>query len=441
MKKITFTTPLAAALLATVAAVGGCATGGVPAAKAPKLAQSSGSAGTVSGKIQIWSWDVAAKALQRLAPAFEQAHPGTKVEVVDIGYDNAYDKITVGLKSGSGLPDIITLEDTAIAGYAENFPNGLVDLTGVASTYKADFDPAKWAAASSAKGLYALPWDSAPVGLFYRRDYFKQAGVAPEAIATWDDLVKAGEKIKQATGKRLFVSDLTSAAGFTTLLQQLGQGYFKDGKVAVNSPAAIRALTLLKTLKDQDLLQNEKGWDGRVTATKQGKAATQPTAAWWTGTLTGEMPELSGKFGVIPLPAFDQGGSRTSANGGSALAITAQTKNQDTAWAFVQWLLAEKEQQVSMMKTEALFPAYLPALSDPYFDEAQPYFGGQKVNRLFADQVRAIPPIELTGDDKQAEELVKKAVSSALLNGKDPKAVLDEAATQIAAATDRQVAS
>ncbi|MEV4893959.1 sugar ABC transporter substrate-binding protein [Nonomuraea sp. NPDC055795] len=415
-----------------------CATGGVPAKEAPKIASSANA--KVSGNIEIWSWDVAAKALQRLAPEFEKANPGVKVKVTDIGYDNAYDKITVGLKSGAGLPDIITLEDTAVPGYAENFPDGLVDLTSVAGKYKADFDPAKWQAASTAKGLYALPWDSAPVGLYYRRDYFEKAKVDPSSLATWDDAVKAGEKIKQATGKRLFVSDLTTAAGFTTLLQQLGQGYFVDGKVAVNSPNAVRALTLLKTLKDKDLLQNEKGWDGRVTATKQGKAATQPTAAWWSGTLTADMPELSGKFGVVPLPAFDAGGSRTSANGGSALSITAQTKNQQTAWAFLDWMLANKERQVSMMRTEALFPAYLPALSDPLFDEPQPYFGGEKVNRLFADQVKEIPPVQLTGDDKQAEELLKKAVSACLLNGEDPKAVLDGAAEQLAAATQREIA-
>ncbi|MFI6533842.1 ABC transporter substrate-binding protein [Nonomuraea sp. NPDC050547] len=415
-----------------------CATGGVPAKEAPKIASSTNA--KVSGNIEIWSWDVAAKALQRLAPEFEKANPGVKVKVTDIGYDNAYDKITVGLKSGAGLPDIITLEDTAVPGYAENFPDGLVDLTSVAGKYKADFDPAKWQATSTAKGLYALPWDSAPVGLYYRRDYFEKAKVDPSSLATWDDAVKAGEKIKQATGKRLFVSDLTTAAGFTTLLQQLGQGYFVDGKVAVNSPNAVRALTLLKTLKDKDLLQNEKGWDGRVTATKQGKAATQPTAAWWSGTLTADMPELSGKFGVVPLPAFDAGGSRTSANGGSALSITAQTKNQQTAWAFLDWMLANKERQVSMMRTEALFPAYLPALSDPLFDEPQPYFGGEKVNRLFADQVKEIPPVQLTGDDKQAEELLKKAVSACLLNGEDPKAVLDGAAEQLAAATQREIA-
>ncbi|MFF5207467.1 ABC transporter substrate-binding protein [Streptosporangium sp. NPDC000396] len=426
---------IAGIMTAGVLTMSGCATGGAPTKDTPEPTQNPGT--RLSGEITIWSWDVAAEAIRRLAPQFEKVHPEVKVQVVDIGYDNAYKKITMGLESGSGLPDVITLEDDHIPGYAENFPNGLVDLSGVAGKYKADFDRAKWAAASSGKALFALPWDSAPVALYYRRDYFQQAGVDPGSIVTWDDAVRAGEKIKRATGKRLFVSDFTTAGTFTILLQQLGQGYFKDGKVAVNSPAAVRALTLLKTLRDKDLLQNEKGWNGLVTATKEGRVATQPTAVWWSGTLTGEMPELSGRFGVVPLPAFNPNGIRTSSNGGSALAITSQTKNHDAAWAFIEWLLTRKDNQVSMMRTEALFPAYLPALTDPLFDQPQPYFGGQQVNRLFADEVRNIPPIELTGDDAQAQEILKKAVSGTLLDGDDPKTALDKAATRIAAVTKR----
>ena len=54
--------------------------------------------------------------------------------------------------------------------------------------------------------------------------------------------------------------------------------------------------------------------------------------------------------------------------------------------------------------------------------------------------MRSVPPIELTGDDKEAEELLKKAVSASLLNGKSPQAVLDQAAQQLAAATKRGLA-
>ncbi|MEV7006456.1 sugar ABC transporter substrate-binding protein [Streptosporangium sp. NPDC051022] len=434
MRKIHIITAIA---LAGGLAMGGCSTGGAPAGEAPKSSQSPDG---LSGEVRIWSWDVAAKALRRMAPRFEKAHPGVRIRVEDIGYDNAYDKITAGFRSRSGLPDVITLEDTRIAGYVERFPGGLVDLSGVAGKYRTDFEPAKWAAASSAGGLFALPWDSAPVALFYRRDYFERAGVDSASVVTWNDAVKAAERIKRVTGKRLFVSDLAAAHMFTTLLQQLGQGYFKNGAVAVSSPAAVRALTLLKTLRDKDLLQDEKTWDDRISATRRGEVAAQPTAAWWSGTLTGEMPELSGRFGVIPLPAFDPDGVRTSANGGSALAITSQTGNRKAAWAFIEWLLTDRANQVSMMRTEALFPSYLPALTDPLFDRSQPYFGGQRVDRLFADEVRNIPPVELTGDDARAQEILNRAVASVLLDGETPGAALGRAAKRIAAATGRPIA-
>ncbi|RSM97153.1 ABC transporter substrate-binding protein [Nonomuraea sp. WAC 01424] len=433
---------IAAGLLATGLLAAGCATGGTGAGQRPAPAIAASTPAELSGEVKVWSFDVGATALKRLAPEFTKLHPKVKIDVTDVGYDNIYEKVTVGLQSGTGLPDVVHLEDERVPGYAKNFPNGLADLGPVAGKLKADFDPAKWRTASGEGGkLFAMPWDSAPVGLFYRRDYFEQAGIKADDIQTWDDLVKAGETLKAKTGKKLMVSDLgNSAPFFTTLLQQQKQGMFVDGKIAVNTPAAVKALTLIKTLNEKGLLQNEKGWDGRVTATKEGKAAVAPTAVWWTGTLTSEMPELKGKFGVIPLPAFEAGGVRTSANGGSMLAVTGQTKNQQAAWAFVEFVTANKDSQLSMMKQESLFPAYLPALADPYFSEPVEYFGGQPVNKIFADQVRDIPAVESTDDDAEASELLKKLLQRAVVGGKDPKAVLDDAAEQLASATKREIA-
>src|SRR5262249_40642141 len=147
------------------------------------------------------------------------------------------------------------------------------------------------------------------------------------SIRTWDDYVRAGEQIKAKTGKKLLVMDPAEDSTFPMMLQQQGQRYFKDGKVVVADQQAVRAATLLKTLADKGLVDFEKGWDGLVAATKAGKVATTPYAVWWSGTLTDEMKELKGKFGVVPLPAFDPGGVRTSNNGGSTLAVAGQTKN------------------------------------------------------------------------------------------------------------------
>jgi lactose/L-arabinose transport system substrate-binding protein len=429
---------LAGILALTTIVATGCATGGKDKKPAPTV----NTQAQIGGTVTVWSWDVATKALKRLAPEFEKQHPGTKVDVVDIGYDNAYDKITVGLKSGAGLPDILQVEGPKMQSYIASFPSGFYDLSALADKYKSDFNAAAWRTGTDDAGkVYALPWDIGPCGLFYRTDVFKAAGVDPASIQTWDDYIAAGEQIKAKTGKKLLVIDPTGDSTFPMMLQEQGQRFFAGGKVAVNTPAALKAMTVMKTLADKGLIDYEKGWDALVAATKDGKVATTPTAVWWSGTLTDEMKELQGEFGVVPLPAFQAGGVRTSNDGGSLLGVSAQTKNSATAFAFMQFVLTNTGNQVSMLKNEGLFPAYTPALADPYVTGPQDYYSGASVYQTFADLAKSIPAVEYTGDYSKAGDIVNDAMAGVMQGGKDPKAALDSAAQQIAAATGRQIAS
>lgn len=434
MKRLRTLAPLAVAALALT----GCAMAGTAGSGPATLDPSA----KPSGSITVWSWDAAASALKRLAGEYQSAHPGTTIKVVDVGYDNAYDKLSVGLQAGSGLPDVVTMETDHTPGYLSQFPKGFVDLTPVVGDAKAEFDPSKWAASTDASGaVRAVPWDSGTAGLFYRADYLQQAGVDPSRLGTWSDVVSAGERIKAATGHTLITTDVATGGLFQLLLQQQVQGLFDEkGRITVATPEAVEALTLEKELNDKGLLKNVKGWDARVTSAKNGDSAVTPEAVWWIATLTGEAPELSGKYGVTELPAFADGGARTSNSGGSGLAVPAQSKNPTLAASFVAFALADDRSQVSMMKKDGLFPSYLPALKDPFFNRPDPYFGGQKVYRMFADQTAKIPAIAYTADNAKAGDIVGAAVSAAVLGGKDPAAALQDAAKQIATATGRSIA-
>ena len=103
-------------------------------------------------------------------------------------------------------------------------------------------------------------------------------------------------------------------------------------------------------------------------------------------------------------------------------------------------MLANTDNQVSMMKDEGLFPSYLPALDAPLFHEPQMYFGGEKVYELFAAQTPKIPAITYTSDNAKAGDIVANAVAGSVLNGQDPAAALKSAADQIATATGRKLA-
>ena len=93
---------------AALSAATGCATGGITNREAVRLAP--GATRPVTGRITVWSWDSAAVALTRLAKKFRARHPGTEIHVVDIGYENAADKTTVGLRADTGLADVVTVE-------------------------------------------------------------------------------------------------------------------------------------------------------------------------------------------------------------------------------------------------------------------------------------------------------------------------------------------
>jgi lactose/L-arabinose transport system substrate-binding protein len=397
----------------------------------------------LSGSITVWSWDIAAQMLTGCANDFTAANPGVKVDVTDVGYDNAYDKISVGLQSGSGLPDVVTVETDHMGGYIGAFPDGFVDLAPRAAQYKDQFDPSKWSASSDAKGrLLSLPWDSGTAAIFYRRDIFEAADVNADSIQTWDDFVAAGEKVKAKTGKAILAMDISGGTAiYDLLLQQLGAGYFTpDGAINVSGAQSTRVMNLLKTLNDKGLVYNAQGWDGRVSALKEGKSATWPTGVWLVGTLTSEMPELSGKFGVIPLPAFDAGGIRTSNSGGSTLAIPSTSKNQDLAWSFMEFCLANTTEQISMMKTAGAYPAYMPAYDDPYLQAPQPYFADQKIYTVFGPLTKEIPAITYTSDNSRASDQMANTQAAILLKGDSIKAALDEAAKALSNATKRPIA-
>ncbi len=395
----------------------------------------------LKGSITVWSWDVAATALKRLATSYQAAHAGTTIDVVDVGYDNAYDKISVGLQAGTGLPDLLTLETERLPGYIEKFPGKFVDLTARVAPAKDKFDPSKLAAASDASGkVFALPWDSGTMALYVRTDDLQQSGVAATSLDTWDAFVAAAEKVKAATGKTAFDSDLSTGALFIQLMQQQATGIFDSaGKVVVNNDQAVRALTLLKNLNAKGLINNVKGWDARVSAAKASKSAFSPNAVWWSGTLKSEAAELSGKWAVQPLPSFGAGGAQTSNNGGSNLAVPTQAKNPDLAADFAAYVLMDAKNQNDMMANEGLFPSWLPALADPAYSVADPYYGGQAAMKVFADLTSKIPTIYYTADYAKASEMVANASVDAILNGKDPKATLDELAQTIAKQTNRQV--
>ncbi|WP_059173438.1 ABC transporter substrate-binding protein [Bacillus sp. FJAT-27445] len=388
------------------------------------------------GTITVWGWDVAAATLEASVRSFQDKYPDVKVKVEDFNSDDLYSKLTVGLAArGSGLPDVVLMEDERIPGYIHQFPQGFLNLSELGyDKHKDLFNEAKIAAVQDPDGnIIAAPWDIGPAGVFYRVDLFKQANVDPNSIETWEDYIAAGEKIKAATGVELLPIDVPNYDGvFAMMMQQQGKSYFnEDNKVNLQSPEAIRSMKLIKEMYDKGLVLQNNGWDGIVTATVNGSVATVPYGVWYAGTIMDQAPELKGQWDVFYLPGFEEGGTRYANVGGSSLLIPASTKNQSAAYAFVDFFTTDKDAQLLGFEKYGLFPSLKDTYDAPQFTDNSEYFNNSPIFKKFADIVDQVPTVYVNENLAKASKVTSDAQAAILLENKSVEDALKNAQKQL----------
>ncbi|MDR7238524.1 ABC transporter substrate-binding protein [Neobacillus drentensis] len=389
-----------------------------------------------SGTITVWGWDVAAATMKASVEKFQKQYPDVKVKVEDFNSSDLYDKLTVGLAArGSGLPDVILMEDERIPGYVHQFPEGFLNLNKLGfDKYNDSFNPAKVAAVQNKDGEFiAAPWDIGPAGVFYRVDFFEKAKVDPTSIKTWDDYIAAGKKIKEATGAQLLPIDIANYDGvFQMMMQQQGVSYFdKDGKINLQSEEAKRAMATIKKFHEEDLILNNNGWDGIVTATVNGSVATIPYGVWYAGTIMDQAPDLKGKWDVFYLPSFTDEASRFANVGGSSLLIPSTSKNQSAAYAFTEFFTTDQESQLLGFEKYGLFPSLKETYSAPQFTANSEYFNNSPVFKRFADIVGQVPKIYLNENFAKASTITVNAQAAILLENKSVDKALTDAQKQL----------
>ncbi|WP_100404709.1 ABC transporter substrate-binding protein [Bacillus solitudinis] len=399
----------------------------------------------ISGDITVWAWALEANYLEQdVLPLFQKKYPNINVTVNNIGVDQVYQRLNAGLSSGgSGLPDVVQVENNRINSFTDQFPDAFANLTDMGyDEYDAAFPEGKWAGLKDVDGnIIAMPRDLGPVGVMYRTDIFEEAGVDPEAIETWDDYIEAGKQVVEHTGNAFL--GMYDDNLFRILLQQQGSYYFtndEDGHLNLTSEEAANASELLTELKDAGLIAYTDNWDGQVAAMKNGQVATHPDAVWWSGTMLEQMPELSGNWGMFELPAFEEGGVRASNNGGSALAIPSNSNNKVAAYMFAEFATTNIEAQTLSLQNRGLFPSLLAAYDEPFFSEDQEFFNNKPFFQQFADTVPNIPAVNHASDELAVRQIMLSSIEAFLLEDQPIDAMIQSAEEQAQRQTGRDVA-
>jgi multiple sugar transport system substrate-binding protein len=382
--------------LALSALLAGCATSS-PASptSAPAVSQSDiDKALDQETTITIWTW---ATTLTGIVEAFEKEHPKITVNVVNVGTGAGhYTKLENALKAGSGAPDLATIEYSVLPQFA--LGGNLVDLNTFGyGDLEDEFTPSVWNSTNINGGLYELPHNAGPMALFYNKTVFDQFGI--DVPTTWEEYADAAKKIHAADPTVYLAAD-NGDAGFTTsMLWAAGSKPFQtsgtsDVTIDMSDEGAQKFTDFYSPLIEDGLLAPLAGFSNEwYQGLANGKIATLATGAWMAGSLKSGVPTGAGQWRVAPLPVYDAGDKASAMNGGGGYAMLNQSseQNQLVSAAFLKYMEAGPGVQLSIDAGQ--FPATVADLeSDDFLNKPNDYFGGQEINKIFAQSAADVVP-------------------------------------------------
>lgn len=344
-------------------------------------------------------------AYKRSLPRFEREH-GIVVTTQLTDWRALESRLQSAILSGADIPDVIELAEGSLGFFTRGKPEeiGFVDLTERIQRdgYRGRVVESRFSPWSAHGRIYALPHDVHPVTLVYRRDLIERLGIDVNALETWDDFVAMGRRVTRdldgdGTLDR-FALDLPveGAQGLSMLLLQRGARYFDaQGQVAFDSEETAQTMAwYVRQLHGPHRIAFDAGF-GQTT----GKALSDGLVLfffcpdWRSRVFEREVPRMRGKMGMIPLPAWSQGGRRTSVWGGTGVVISRRSEKVDLAWDLAKFLYFDPQGLAERFRETNIIPPLEDVWSSRVFDEPNPYYSGQRIGRLYANLAPEVPPV------------------------------------------------
>jgi len=146
-----------------------------------------------------------------------------------------------------------------------------------------------------------------------------------------------------------------------------------------------------------------------------------------------------GKWGVVPLPVWQEGGVRSSNDGGSNISITKASENKEAAWEFIKYIFTNKEYLIDAWRAMDWFPSLMACWDDPFVNEPVEFFGGQAYRKTFVEAAKVIPWWDYTKDYNEMNSIMQVYVTAyALGEEESAEEALTKAAAEIRTRTGRE---
>jgi multiple sugar transport system substrate-binding protein len=360
---------LAAGLAALAAS---CSSGGAAGGGTVTSLGGTGPITFATGKVDTASY------LPGLLEEWNRAHPRQRVTLIPLpdDSDDQLAQLSANLQTRSTPYDVMSLD---VVWTAEFAANGWIVPLNPGLFPIADFLPPAVSTARYRGQLYAVPFTSNAELLYYRKDILARAGAQPPR--TWAQLASlaatvapryglggyagqflsyegltvnfaeavqsAGGSILSAGGTRITLDSAQGRAGLAFLVDGFRQGWIPGAALSYDEEASRKAFERGKLL----FLDNWPYVYGLANTPGQGNV-------------------VAGRFAVTALPG--RAGPGSSSLGGADLAISAYSRHQRTALAFIRFLTSAASER-HVLVAGSLPPVWASLYGDPSLVRRFPY--------------------------------------------------------------------
>jgi multiple sugar transport system substrate-binding protein len=293
--------------------------------------------------VRFWAMGREGEVVAELVPEFERAHPGIHVEVQQLPWSAAHEKLLTAF-AGNTTPDLCQLGNTWIPEFVALSAIEPLDakVADSPTIEPSDYFPGIWATNRVEGRLYGVPWYADTRLLFYRRDLLAQAGYneAPRSWSEWTTMLAAIGR-RDVPGHYGIVLPVNEFEPLVALALQQDDSLLRDGDRYGNfqSRGFTRALEFYAGMfrrgyappagaAEASNVWNEFG---------RGQFMFYISGPWNIGEFRRRLPpELQQTWMTAPLPGAD--GPGASIAGGSSLVIFRKSRNAAAAWLLIEYL-------------------------------------------------------------------------------------------------------
>lgn len=309
------------------------------------------------------------------------------------------------------VPDLVEVEVSNTGSFFRGPVDsvGFIDLTPYLELSGViDRIPAGSLATYSNRGrIFGVPRGVHPVMLAYRADLLEpllaEHGYTVDDLRTWEDFARIGHEISQIGSEfetqraMLHLEDAQGWAWEIMYLQAGGQYFTPDGELVIENDLTVetirRFVPMVAGSSDRRCAMNQGSWGNAFYgALQEGRYLCVICPDWRTRSIQINCPDLAGRMRLMPLPAYEPGGRRTSTWGGTMIGITRACDDPDLAWDLVEALYFDPSQAGAWFRMSNILPPDRAAWDDPAFQEPRPYWDDMVVGQEYIALADAAPP-------------------------------------------------